>query len=68
MGRSRSSGGACGAVFKDGELTVEEGDNVFVARVGKTSGTEEIRGEGEERERVEESECIKKAHEVKEAR
>ena len=39
MGRSRSSGGACGAVFRNGELTVEEGDNVFVARAGETVKT-----------------------------
>ena len=34
---------------KDGELTMEEGDNVYVSGAEETCGTEEIGGEGEER-------------------
>ena len=35
--------------YRDGELTLENGDNVYVSRVEETSRIKESRGEGEER-------------------
>ena len=41
-------GGAGGAAYRDGELTIEEGDNGSVSGVEEVGRIEETRGEGEE--------------------